>query len=290
MTTVLIADIKSGRRHRSDLGDIASLAASIADVGLLQMPVVTEDLTLVAGERRLAALRSLGRTEVSVQIAYNLNEATVLLRAERDENTCRKAFAPTEEHAVYEALLALEKPKADERKAHGQTAPGRNASGNFPEALRSREAAAEGATGKPGRYKSLDKVGEVKALAADETQPEPVREVAKQALAEMDSTGRVDGSHKRVKDAQQAVAQQANPAVAAHAEAGQGVQNAKYVHAFLSALTKADDFLAFDAARLAAVLDESEADAVARYAASVGRFADQIKRGRSGLRLISGGN
>jgi hypothetical protein len=34
-STVAIADIKIGKRHRRGLGDIAGLVASIADVGLL---------------------------------------------------------------------------------------------------------------------------------------------------------------------------------------------------------------------------------------------------------------
>ena len=38
------------------------------------------------------------------------------LRAERDENTCRKPLTPTEEHGLYEALLELERPKAKERR------------------------------------------------------------------------------------------------------------------------------------------------------------------------------
>jgi hypothetical protein len=38
------------------------------------------------------------------------------LRAERDENICRKDFTPTEEHALDEALLELERPKAEERQ------------------------------------------------------------------------------------------------------------------------------------------------------------------------------
>ena len=50
-----IANIKIGTRHRKDLGDIDGLAASIQQVGLLHPLVVTPGLTLLAGERRLAA-------------------------------------------------------------------------------------------------------------------------------------------------------------------------------------------------------------------------------------------
>jgi hypothetical protein len=48
-----IAEIVVGSRHRRELGDIAGLAASIADVGGLLHPIViTPHNELIAGERR----------------------------------------------------------------------------------------------------------------------------------------------------------------------------------------------------------------------------------------------
>jgi hypothetical protein len=41
-SAIKIFDIKVGRRHRNDLGDIAGLAASIGKIGLLY-PIVTSD-------------------------------------------------------------------------------------------------------------------------------------------------------------------------------------------------------------------------------------------------------
>ena len=49
MTTRRIDEIVVGERHRRDLGDIASLAANGAELGLLH-PIVTHG-TLIAGER-----------------------------------------------------------------------------------------------------------------------------------------------------------------------------------------------------------------------------------------------
>ena len=64
-----ISQIRVGNeRHRKELGDIDGLAASIADVGLLHPIVVKSDGTLIAGERRLAAIKQLGWTEVPVTI------------------------------------------------------------------------------------------------------------------------------------------------------------------------------------------------------------------------------
>lgn len=84
------------------MGDLAELAASIAAVGLLHPVVVTEDHQLVAGERRLAALAELGWSQVPVTVV-NLDTASDVLRADLDENTCRKPLTG------YEASRARER-------------------------------------------------------------------------------------------------------------------------------------------------------------------------------------
>ena len=56
---LLVAEIIVGTRHRRDMGDLASLSRSIADVGLLHPIVVTPDSRLIAGERRLRACTSM---------------------------------------------------------------------------------------------------------------------------------------------------------------------------------------------------------------------------------------
>src|SRR5712692_10982380 len=63
-----IADITVGPRHRKELGDLQPLMQSIEAVGLLHPPVVLPDGTLVAGQRRLEALRRLGWTETMVYV------------------------------------------------------------------------------------------------------------------------------------------------------------------------------------------------------------------------------
>ena len=50
------------------MGDIESLAASIAAVGLIHPIAVDEDGLLLAGARRLAACKQLGLKEVEVKI------------------------------------------------------------------------------------------------------------------------------------------------------------------------------------------------------------------------------
>lgn len=73
--SVLIDYITVNRqdRQRRELTDIPALAASIAQVGLINPIVVRrKSLELVAGERRLEACRSLGWTNISVQWAEDL--------------------------------------------------------------------------------------------------------------------------------------------------------------------------------------------------------------------------
>jgi hypothetical protein len=54
-----IDEITKGPRFRKELGDIASLAESIEEHGLLQPIVLTPDGTLIAGLRRIEAFRCL---------------------------------------------------------------------------------------------------------------------------------------------------------------------------------------------------------------------------------------
>lgn len=283
--------IKVTGRHRTDLGDIAGLAASIAELGLLHPVVVTPDGLLVAGERRLAAARRLGWDEIDARIAHGLDDAVALLKAERDENTCRKDFTPTEEAAVYQQLLELERPRAKAQQGartdlHPTSPKVSGKSGGDP----AKERAAEAATGKAGRYKTLDKVLEVQQIAADETQPEPVREEAEAALKAIDATGRVDGSHRRVKEAEErAAAPSPSPAVGELVESSENVQNARYVHAFMRVLCRVDDLLEFDPERLAQLLDREEIDQLDRFGLSVAQFIQRI-HGTTGLRVIEGGS
>jgi ParB family transcriptional regulator, chromosome partitioning protein len=63
-----VADIVIGKRHRADMGDIAGLAASIEDIGLLNPIVVDEDGLLLGGARRLAACKLLGWKTIPVTV------------------------------------------------------------------------------------------------------------------------------------------------------------------------------------------------------------------------------
>lgn len=202
MPMILTADVKVVDRHRSNHGDLGSLADSMREVGQLQPIVVTDDLRLVAGERRLEAARSLGWVEIEAKIAHDLTDAAALLRAERDENTCRKSFTPTEEHSLYAALLRLETSlsgiESQPEKPKLNTAATGQSDSNAGPGGRARQSIAEIVSGSPGRYKTLDKIGEIKHIAQDESRSDRVRQTAVEALTEMDRTGNISGSHMRV--------------------------------------------------------------------------------------------
>ena len=95
-----ISAIVVDQRHRRDPGDIAALAASIDELGLLHPVVVTPDGRLIAGARRLAAAQLLGWTEIPTRV-INLKE---ILRGQFAENVCRKDFSLSEAVATRTCL------------------------------------------------------------------------------------------------------------------------------------------------------------------------------------------
>lgn len=113
--TRAVDEIRVGERHRHDLGDIASLARDIAEVGLLHPVVITSDNTLIAGYRRLEAGKLLGWGTVPVTVV-NL---TSIVRGELSENANRKDFLPSEIDAIRRSLEPIEKAAAKQRQRAG---------------------------------------------------------------------------------------------------------------------------------------------------------------------------
>ena len=122
---VNVAEVKEGDRVRKDMGDIPALMDSIRALGgLIQPIIVTPDMKLVAGARRLEAFRRRGREMIDALVIKEGVDALQLLRAERDENTCRKDFTPSEAVEIGRRIEELERKAAKERqKDHGGTAP-----------------------------------------------------------------------------------------------------------------------------------------------------------------------
>lgn len=186
-------------RFRRDLGDVERLARSIAQQGLINAITVTPSGRLLAGERRLAACRVLGWKTIAARVVDSLDDAAARLRVERDENTERKPMTPEELVRLGQALEELERPKAAERKASGQFGSVHvNGTGERGE---TRQVVAEALGISATTYERAKTV--VKA-AADATLPAEDREQAQKALAEMNTTGLVNGAFEKVRKARDA--------------------------------------------------------------------------------------
>ena len=91
-----VSEIKVGTRRREDMGDLKGLAASIRDRGLINPITLDESHNLVAGGRRLAAVRDvLHQPDIEARF---MGELTAMERREieLDENTQRKDLTPYE--------------------------------------------------------------------------------------------------------------------------------------------------------------------------------------------------
>jgi N6-adenosine-specific RNA methylase IME4 len=186
-----VAGIIVGDRHRRDMGDIAELAASMEELGLLQAIGVRPDGMLIWGERRLLAAKHNGWTTIPATVM----DLDAVVRGEFAENAHRKNFTLSEAVAIKRALEPLEKAAAKARMLACKP------SGNLPKGRAADKAAK--ATGMARR--TLEKAEAV--VDAAEAEPEKygrLREV-------MDHTGRVHGVYRRLRVAQQAEMIRAGP-------------------------------------------------------------------------------
>ena len=194
-----IGGIVVGERHRRDMGDIAALAASMRELGLLQPVVVRPDGVLIAGQRRLHAAKLLGWTEIPVTVV----DLAAVARGEFAENAIRKDFTLSEAVAIKRALEPLERAAAKERQREGGRRGGKG-SGKLPEASKGNAAdKAAKATGMARR--TLEKAAAI--VDAAEAEPDKFGKL----LVDMDRTGRVNGVFKRLKIARQAERIRAEP-------------------------------------------------------------------------------
>jgi len=185
---MLIADIIVGERHRKDLGDIKGLARSIADVGLLHPGVVRSDGVLIAGQRRIAAAKLLGWTEIPATVV----DLESIIRGEQAENVYRKDFTPSEAVAIGRALEPMERAAAKDRMVAAH-ASSENFSG-----LQKGEALAKVATAVGMSRPTYIKAKQVAAAA--EADPERFGDL----VAEMDRKGKVGGAYRKLRRAQDA--------------------------------------------------------------------------------------
>jgi ParB family chromosome partitioning protein len=180
---IAISDIHIGKRFRRDMGDVRSLADSIAQIGLLHPIVIDGKKKLVCGARRIEAFKLLGRDKIPVTTVERLNA----LLGERDENTIRKDFLPSEINSLGKAIEEIEGPKAMERQRAGKKPSAKLAQGSG----RVRELAARATGVGHATYAKIRAVSD-----AAESDPEKFGDLP----AKMDRTGKVDGAYKEMQE------------------------------------------------------------------------------------------
>lgn len=114
--TIEVAD-----RLRQDIGDIEALAEDISSRGLMEPLVVREEngkMLLIAGERRLNALKKLNYSKIPVVVLYDIDIEAAIER-EISENIERKSFNRYELVLCGQQLEKIEKKKAEERMKSG---------------------------------------------------------------------------------------------------------------------------------------------------------------------------
>jgi ParB family chromosome partitioning protein len=211
-------EITVGHPYRRDLGNIRELADSIDRIGLLHPITLTPSYVLISGNRRLAALRLLGRTSTEIWIVPGVSDKLSTVLAIQDENALQKALTPIEQAELYaelKALYAQDAARRDSETRFGSPArtehllsaedgAAESAAPQSPTPKTSGEArtqAARAVTGRDSRS-MLEQVVELQRLAADDDADPMVRQAAAEALLELNQDGKVNGRYLRVKLAQ----------------------------------------------------------------------------------------
>jgi hypothetical protein len=113
---VPIDSIKIGNRFRKDLGDIASLAEDIMNIGLLHPIVISRKGELICGLRRIEAFKTLGKSVIPAHI-INLDD---IVKGEISENIQRKDFSWDEIIQIKKAVEPEIKKKSEMRMLSGK--------------------------------------------------------------------------------------------------------------------------------------------------------------------------
>ena len=227
-----IDSITVGSRHRVDLGDIDTLAASIEQNGLLQPITVTPEGILVCGARRLAALRSLGVRKINVWVRAGVTDRLAQVLAEQDDDALHKALTPTEAASLYrelKALLAEDAARRQELSRFTRADENPRSDGAATVAAPStakgdtRAQAAQLVTGRSS-YTTLERIGGLQTLAADPAIDPALRLRAQEELAQIDDGGSVASAHHRLNAELEELAsralERAKPAMNRSARAG----------------------------------------------------------------------
>lgn len=94
------------RRIRKELGNLTPLKESIQKYGLFYPVILTPDYELIAGQRRLEAVRQLGWTSVEALILHPVSKLD-RFEMEVEENLVRKEFTLDEMELILEKRRRL---------------------------------------------------------------------------------------------------------------------------------------------------------------------------------------
>ncbi|QIK70966.1 ParB N-terminal domain-containing protein [Propioniciclava coleopterorum] len=196
-----------GTRHRTDLGDLDALAASIDRDGLLQPLTITIDGVLVCGARRLAAIKMLGWRTVSVWVRGGLSDRLGRLLAEQDDNMLHKPYNQLEAAGLYREIKQVMAEDAARRKSATQFSaehqPGNDGPAKFagPSGALgdARELAAAMIPG-GASHTTLEKVGYIEEIAANPAQPETLRAEATAALERIEAGDPVHPIYQAIRE------------------------------------------------------------------------------------------
>ena len=106
---VKISEVQIKKRIRKDFGNLNELAESMNIHGLMNPIVVTRELILIAGQRRLEAAKKLGWETIEASIV-DVPSKIVKMEMEIEENLHRKAFTTDEIVDAYAKLEKLRNP------------------------------------------------------------------------------------------------------------------------------------------------------------------------------------
>lgn len=178
LTDVSPEDLEPHEKNKEIYGDTENSSdieetflESVSEKGVLEPVVITPNKTIISGHRRWLAAKNADLDKIPARISEfksDLAEREAVIEFNR-----QREKTPGQIVNEFEEMLAIEKQRAKERKAHGETAPGKpkdeNASGNVSKSVddesgSAREKAAEKIdAGVSGR--TLEKGLEVKEKA-----------------------------------------------------------------------------------------------------------------------------
>ncbi|MHB1063607.1 MAG: ParB/RepB/Spo0J family partition protein [Georgenia sp.] len=307
-----VASIRVGRRHRTELGDIDELAASIDRDGLLQPITITPDGALVCGARRLAAIKKLGWMKINVWVRSGISDRLGHLLAEQDDNVLHKPLTQTEAAALYRELKTLMAEDASRRDAATRFSsdyqPGADGGAKFaPPSLgplgKTREQAAAMIPGSTS-HTTLEKIGYLQKLADDLAEPAELRARVSAELERIDDGASVHPIYEAVRVSVTAAREERETDL--HQLAADALARAKDarskkrtprpapaaddhgepvrypVRAFVLTWTElAQWWTHYDADQLAAELTDEQIDLFLATAAGTSRFAEELRAARA---------